>query len=188
MPVKVTKQGDYELFETTRHHKILVLDGKQWYAAVKGQQGDILVHSDSDHKRDRTLQKGQFYLAEFQNDPKFKDMPHLFLEKDGNFQELMVPNGLPTNSDTQKKVVWTDDTMKKDELARYLKQPAGEGEERMDRPGGNLPIRNYDELTVDEVNDHLDDLSAKQLEQIRRYENEHKGRKTVLEAVARKLH
>ncbi len=39
----VKDQGQYELFETDHHHQIWALNGKQWYAAVKGQQGDILV-------------------------------------------------------------------------------------------------------------------------------------------------
>lgn len=83
MPVKVKQQGQYELFETSHKHRILVLDDKQWYAAVEGQQGDILVHSDSDHERSRTLQKGVFYIIDFKDDPKFNDVPHLFLEKGG---------------------------------------------------------------------------------------------------------
>jgi hypothetical protein len=272
MPVKVKDQGQYELFETDHHHQILVLNGKQWYAAVKGQQGDILVHSDSDHKKARTRQKGQFYLIEFKGDPKFKDMPHLFLEKGSSYQELMVPNGLPTEQDNQKKVVWTDDTLQKKELDGYIKhpQPAGPGEERMDRPGGGsvanvahylkgidlpagkdaviryakdhkapkavlnqleqmndgrytnmadvmqalgrvdnsgdrnadnagrsgqqgqhgsagLPIENYDDLTVDEITQRLRGLHVDQIKRVRRYEEQHKGRKTVLEATDRKL-
>jgi hypothetical protein len=79
MPAKIQDQGQYELFETTQHHKILVLDQKKWFAAVKGQQGDILVQSDADHRKDHTIQQGKFYIAEFHDDPKFKDMPHLFL-------------------------------------------------------------------------------------------------------------
>jgi hypothetical protein len=32
MPVKVQAQGQYELFETTHQHRILVLNNKQWFA------------------------------------------------------------------------------------------------------------------------------------------------------------
>jgi hypothetical protein len=253
MPVKIRNEGQYELFETTHQHKMLVLNDEQWYAAVKGQLGDILVRSDSDHQKDHTIQKGQFYVVDFQDDPKFKDMPHLFLEKEGRYQELMIPNGLPTDQDVQKNVVWTDDTIPKEDLDAYLEDPApaGPGEERMARPGGGsmanvthhlqgidlpakqdeliryakkndapaaviqqlekldegpfhtmadvmaalgeghaverLPIDNYDELTVDEVTDRLDNLNQDELEQIRDYEAQHKERKTVLEAVDERL-
>jgi hypothetical protein len=124
MSVKIKDQGQYELFETTKHHKILVLDNKQWFAAVKGQQGDILVRSDSDHEAERTLQKGHFYFLDFKNDSKFNDVPHLFLENGEKYQEVVLPNGLPTAQDTQKRVVWTDETLRKAELEAYIKERA----------------------------------------------------------------
>ncbi|HEX7022106.1 MAG TPA: hypothetical protein VF171_04560 [Trueperaceae bacterium] len=122
MSADVKNKGNYELFETTHHHKILVLNDKKWYAWVQGDQGDVLVRSDSDHRKDHTLQKGSFYLVDFQDDPKFQDMPHLFLQKDNHYQELLLPNGLPTNDNYQKKLVAPDDTVGKDELEKHLKQ------------------------------------------------------------------
>jgi hypothetical protein len=138
MPAIVLEKGRYELFETNHHHRILVLNQKEWFAWVEGQQGDILVLSDSDHQKVRTLQQGQFYLVDFRDDPKFKDMPHLFLQDGDRYQELMLPNGLPTEQDRQKRVVKTDETLSREELEEYLKHPApaGPGEERMERPGG----------------------------------------------------
>jgi hypothetical protein len=138
MPVKVQEQGHYELFNTTHQHRILVLNDKQWFAWVQGQQGEILVHSDADHQKQHTLQAGQFYLVDFEDDPTYKDMPHLFLQTDDRYEEVMLPNGLPTEQDHQKKVVKTDHRLPKDELTAYLKHPAppGPGEARMSRPGG----------------------------------------------------
>jgi len=123
MTAHIKAQGQYELFETTHHHKVLVLDKKQWFAAVKGQQGDILVKSDEEHEKDHTLQHGKFFIADFKDDPKFNDVTHLFLEKGENYQEIVLPNGLPTNRNTQKKIVWTDETMPKDDLEYYLDHP-----------------------------------------------------------------
>lgn len=138
MPVKIRDEGNYELFETTHDNRILALNDKRWFAWVEGQAGELLVQSDSDHKKKRTVQKGRFYAVDFQDDPKYKDMPHLFLEKDGKYQEAVIPNGLPTGSDHQKKVVMTGDSLEREKLEDYLKNPAeaGPGEERMDRPGG----------------------------------------------------
>lgn len=249
MPVDIQQRGQYELFETTKEHRILVLDDKQWYAAVEGQQGDILVQSDSDHKRRRTLQKGRFYIVDFNDDPKFKDMHHLFLEKDGAYQEVMIPNGLPSGSDYQKKVVWTDNSIKHDELEAYLQNPApaGPGEEGMGRPGGGsmanvahylkgidlpaskeqviryakrndapkavihqldklqgerfrtmaditqgmsgltqgerLPVDNYENLSAEEAAESVKGLDRDGLEQIRRFEQANRNRKTVLQAI-----
>jgi hypothetical protein len=138
MPVKVQAQGQCELFETTHQHRILVLDHKQWFAWVQGQQGEILVRSDADHQKDHTIQEGQFYLVDFEHDPTYRDVPHLFLQEGGRYEEVMLPNGLPTEKDYQKKLIKTDNTLAKGELAEYLKHPApqGPGESRMGRPGG----------------------------------------------------
>jgi hypothetical protein len=98
-----------------------VLNDERWLAWVEGQQGEILVHSDSDHQKDHTIQEGQFYVAEFEDDPKFQNnQPHLFLQEGDRFRELIVPNGLPTEHDHQKKVIATDDTVSKDELTQHL--------------------------------------------------------------------
>lgn len=122
MSTRVQDKGGYELFETTGGHRILVLNGERWFAWVEGQQGEILVHSDSDHEKDHTIQEGEFYLVAFEDDPNYQDNPHLFLQNGDSFQELIVPNGLPTNQDHQKKVVGTDKTVPQNELTDYLDQ------------------------------------------------------------------
>jgi hypothetical protein len=138
MPISIKDQGKYELFETDHGHEILRLDGErgtQWFAVVRGQKGDILVRSNSDHVKQRTIQSGRFYLVDFIEDPKFKDKPHLFLQNGNRYEEWMVPNGLPTDSDPQKRVVLTHDILEKNELEQYLRHPAppGPGQERARR-------------------------------------------------------
>lgn len=103
----VEKKGHYELFETTKGHQILSLNDKQWFAVVKGQKGDILVRSDADHQKDHTLQEGKFYLIDFEDDPEFKDMLHIFLQEGEKYSEWLLPKGLPGEEDQQKKVVKT---------------------------------------------------------------------------------
>jgi len=122
MSVKVEDKGHYELFETTNGNHILVLTDERWFAWVEGQQGEILVHTDSDHEKDHTIQEGQFYFVNFEDDPKFQDNPHLFLQKGDRFEEAILPNGLPTEQDKQKKIVAPDETVPQDELSDYLEQ------------------------------------------------------------------
>ena len=122
MAVRVNDRGYYELFETTRGHRILVLNDERWFAWVEGQQAEILVRSDPDHERDHTIREGKFYLADFEDDPNYQDNPHLFLQEEDCFEELIVPNGLPTDEDHQKRIVKTDETVPQDELTAYLEQ------------------------------------------------------------------
>lgn len=120
MSTKVKKQGHYELFETDNGNRILSLNNQDWYALIKGQQGDIIVHSDSDHQKKKSLQKGDFYLADFENEPDFNDIPHLFLQKEDRFEEMILPNGLPTKSDKQKKVIYTDELVSGEMLREHV--------------------------------------------------------------------
>lgn len=54
-------------------------------------------------------------------------------------------------------------------------------------PDRNLPIPDYQHLTVDQVSGKLDDLSKPQLKKIERYERDHKDRKTLLEDIKSRL-
>lgn len=120
MPAHVRDRGRYELFLTARDHRILVLNDERWYAWVEGDRGELLVRSDADHERRESIEGGRFFLVDFEDDPQFKDMPHLFLQKDDRYQEMMVPDGLPTEQDRQKKIVRTEHTIAKGDLEAYL--------------------------------------------------------------------
>ncbi len=122
MAVKIEDRGRYELFKTTRGHRILVLNDERWFAWVEGQRGEILVRSDPDHEKDHTIQEGEFYLVDFEDDPNYQDNPHLFLQKGDRFEEMIVPNGLPTDEDHQKRIVGAGKTVPQDELTSYLEQ------------------------------------------------------------------
>jgi polyhydroxyalkanoate synthesis regulator phasin len=53
--------------------------------------------------------------------------------------------------------------------------------------GASFPIAGYDELTAAQVNERLDGLSTAQLRQVREHERRNANRKSVLNAVERKL-
>jgi hypothetical protein len=50
-----------------------------------------------------------------------------------------------------------------------------------------FPIEGYDELTVEEVNEHLGALSAEDLREVRDYEERNKNRETILEQLDRRI-
>lgn len=127
---KLKKQGHYELFETSKGHQILNLDDQEWYAVVEGQQGDLIVHSDSDHEKKKTLQQGEFYLADFKDDPEFRDMPHLFLQDGKKFSEMILPNGLPSKSDHQKKLIRSDEKISEGKVKEHVEGRGDVGSEK----------------------------------------------------------
>ena len=116
----IINEGQYELFETTKGHQILSLNDDTWYALVEGEKGDIIVKSDSDHEKRKTLQKGKFYLADFEDDPNFNDVPHLFLQEEDEYKEYVLPNGLPTGSDHQKKLIRSDNKVSEDKIREQV--------------------------------------------------------------------
>lgn len=121
MKNKIKKNGNYDLFRTTKDHTILCLDNKEWYAVVEGQQGKIIVRSDSDHQKAKELGQGKYVLVEFRDDPDFKDMPHLFLEKSGKYEEWILPKKLPAKKGSKVKVVIGDNKIDGNEIAKHIK-------------------------------------------------------------------
>jgi hypothetical protein len=118
MAIEVKDRGGYELVEDEHGHRFLVL-GKRWYAWIEGKKSPILVRTDSDHRKERVLQRGKFLYVDFKDEPKFRDVPHLFLEKGDEYQELLLPNGFPTRSDPQKRLVVSRKALPKKELEHY---------------------------------------------------------------------
>jgi hypothetical protein len=52
-------------------------------------------------------------------------------------------------------------------------------------PDRGLPIGDYQQLTVAQIRERLNALSRRDREKIRKYEEQHKHRKTLLDALAR---
>jgi hypothetical protein len=60
-----------------------------------------------------------------------------------------------------------------------------EEEEKNGRSDQELPVKDYDRLTVQELTGKLKTLSEKELQEVENYEKKHKNRKTALEAMER---
>jgi hypothetical protein len=68
--------------------------------------------------------------------------------------------------------------------------PSGQGAKRRQRPrrpSSSLPIASYDELSAAAVQEQLDGLTPAELRRLRDYERRNANRKTVLDAIMRKL-
>jgi hypothetical protein len=107
MSIDIKREGRYELFETTAHHRILGLDGRVYFALVQGAYGSIIVKSDADHRKEKNLSDGDYVLFVAKNEPAWKDnIEHLELRQGQDYyRTLILPQGLPTDRDVQKKFV-----------------------------------------------------------------------------------
>lgn len=144
---KLKEEGNYELYKTNHGHNILNLDDENYFAFIEGDKGDLIIKSDSDHKKQKTVSKGKYYYADFKDDPEFKDMRHLFMEDGEKFREVILPEGLPKESDHQKKLVKTDEKIPKDKVKEHVKGKGNKGSEKQyeDKQEG-LRSRSKEEL------------------------------------------
>jgi uncharacterized membrane-anchored protein YhcB (DUF1043 family) len=69
-----------------------------------------------------------------------------------------------------------------DQMARQAASQASN-----DNGNGELPIQNYDSLSVSEASQRLEGLSEEQLKKVRSYEKQNKNRATVVDQIDRKI-
>lgn len=113
MSIDIKRKGYYELFETTRHHQILVLERQEFYALVEGECGQIIVKSDSNHQQDRPLSEGDYVLFIAKDYPQWIDnVEHLELQQGrGQYKIYILPNGFPTERDQHTKLIESTETV-----------------------------------------------------------------------------
>lgn len=107
--IRLLQNGNYQLIETHRHNKILILDDKEslvWIHA--GNIGEILVASHTPHHTDHILASGKYRLYEVKEESKFVDLTHLeLLVGNGIWQGYLLPTGLPSRSNNRNRIIPT---------------------------------------------------------------------------------
>lgn len=139
MGLRIEDKGRYALLEDAHGHRFLVLNDARWFVWIEGQKSPLLVRTGPGHEKLRTARRGRFYLVDFQEDPNFRDLPHLFLQSGERYREFLLPNGLPDERDPQKRFVVTRKYIAKDELERYLVANATGARAQKPRRSGRRP-------------------------------------------------
>mgnify|MGYP001565010247 FL=1 len=124
------KEGHYELFESGGGHQILTLDQERWFALITGQKSDLLIGSDADHKKRHTIREGKYYYADFEDDPEFRDVPHLFMKDGDIFREYVLPNGFPRSKGDQVRLVRTGMELPPEKVLEHVKGSGSQGSEK----------------------------------------------------------
>jgi hypothetical protein len=112
--MKILNNGYYSLFENDYGRRILVLDGMEWYVWIYAELGPTLIYSEpiAVHSSDyRIIMQGRYFLENLEDDIL---MPHLFLQDDDVYMELVLPQGLPSRIDANKSMIVTDLVYPKD--------------------------------------------------------------------------
>lgn len=119
--IKLIKEGDYELIETKRQTRILVLDDRQSFPWINVDNlGEILVFSNKMHSAESVLAIGRYRIFEVKDEPKLADQQHLELMiGNQSWQGYLLPTGLPTETDTTNRIIPTQELISKPKLA-YL--------------------------------------------------------------------
>jgi hypothetical protein len=118
--MKVLKNGYYTLFENVYNRRILVLDGEEWYVWINEDLGPTLIFSEpfSVQKRSdyKIIMQGRFFLENLEEDPL---MPHLLLQDDNVYLEIVLPQGLPSRIDPSKSMIINDQELPKEYVENF---------------------------------------------------------------------
>ncbi len=113
--IKVIQEGSYQLIETKRQTKILILDRKKSFAWVNAADiGEILVTTHNTHKTDCILAVGKYRLYEVKDEPKLTDLNHLeLLAGESVWQGYLLPTGLPSDKKKRNRIIPTHEIITK---------------------------------------------------------------------------
>lgn len=134
--MKLNSYGDYHLFQTQHGNKILVL-GKKLLAWIRtDDQGDMLITTDTDHKVTAELGKGKFFQIDFDEDEPFRAGPHLFLQVENGYREIVLPEGLPSENPKTVRIIATDNIVELTGVGEVLKKHRRPARTRRHRQAG----------------------------------------------------
>lgn len=109
--ITVVSDGNYQLFETLKQTKLLILDKKQTFLWMyTGKIGEILAHPQQPHSTYFLLADNFYRLYVVKNEPNLTDLFHLELfVGNGKWQGYLLPAGLPTQYHKRNKIIPTNE-------------------------------------------------------------------------------
>ncbi len=118
--IKLEDKGQYRLTETKNQTKILTLfdeddSNERTFAWVNAQDvGELLVTSHKKHETDAILAFGRYRLYEVKDEKNYTDLEHLeLLVGQGVWQGYLLLTGLPTDDNSKRRIIPTDEVITK---------------------------------------------------------------------------
>ncbi len=87
MKTTIRKDGNYEMFQTRKGHSVICLDNEEWFT----KRENNLVKTDRTRRKSKELACGKYILIA-SNDFFDNEVLHLFLVKENQFEELILPS------------------------------------------------------------------------------------------------
>lgn len=191
MAYDIKREGDYELRRIDKEHHILVLDDDRYsmvhdyFTVSESSQGRLQLQPDPDENGE-LVRSGEYRLIHFRDDPKFQDVPYLFVEEDDGLREVFLPDGLPDWDEERAKYLYTERTIDVDDLDAHLEV---ERHGRVDAavPGASdPPVEEYFEMSADELIERIRQMQPAELRDLEEYEQRFRNREEVLETIRRR--
>ncbi len=76
------------------------------------------------------MSKGKFFLADFENDPEFRDQPHLFMQEGKSYKEYVLPNNLPTSKNKRVRLIRAKEKLPESKVLEHVKGKGNKGSEK----------------------------------------------------------
>jgi hypothetical protein len=202
MSYEIKAQGRYEIHRVPNGDRYLLLDGRayaitaDYFTISEGSQGDLWALSEDDFEvltsggADETLERvreGSYKLVHFEKEEDFQNIPYLFLEWNGKYEELYIPDGLPENPNDEVRFIYTDHTIRADSLESYLATTRPRGEDLAEAAEDEPPVEDYFDLTAHELAMKIRAMEPAQLRQLESYEAQHKNRTTGIDTIRNQL-
>ncbi len=202
MSYEIKEQGRYEIHRVPDGDRYLLLDGTpyaitaDYFTISEGSQGDLwalspddfelLTNGGADERLER-VREGSYKLIHFQDEEQFQNIPYLFLEWNGKYEELYIPDGLPQKPDEEVRFIYTDHTIRADSLESYLETTRPAGEDLAEAAEDEPPVEDYFDLTAHELALKIRAMEPAELRQLESYEARHKNRTTVINTIRNQL-
>lgn len=125
---EIKRVGQFELFRSVDGEQILSLDGEH-FLLIEGPKGENMVARRGDFEVEQRLEVGEYRFAVSQGEER--EDAHLLLKRNGHFQVVIFPEGLPTMEGEPQTYVPLDENIQIDEVEVYVQSvQSGHGGER----------------------------------------------------------
>lgn len=124
---RILDQGHFELLETQRGRRMLVMNDRNNYVWEKAEGRDRLwltegVSARTGDKNFYTLNSGHYFIILSEDDPDFPWLPHLYLEHENHYDEYILLDGMPDHINVHKEVLFSGKTIPANQLETFAYQ------------------------------------------------------------------